>query len=39
VIAIVIATVFGTWLLWLAIKRGELVKPWWVRRRLERAST
>jgi hypothetical protein len=38
VIAIVIATVFGTWLLWLAIKRGELVKPWWVRRRLERAS-
>lgn len=33
VIAIVIATLFGVWLLWLAIKRGELVKPWWVRRR------
>src|SRR5947209_17875970 len=33
VIAIVIATVFGLWLLWLAIKRGELVQPRWVRRR------
>jgi len=33
VIAIVIATLFGLWLLWLAIRNGELVKPWWVRRR------
>ena len=32
-IAIVVATAFGCWLLWLAVKRGELVQPWWVRRR------
>ena len=36
-IAIVIATLFGLWLLWLAIRKGELVKPWWVRRRAEAA--
>jgi ABC-type amino acid transport system permease subunit len=33
IIAMVIATLFGIWLLWLAIRRGELVQPWWVRRR------
>jgi len=33
VIAIVVATAFGLWLLWLAIRKGELVQPWWVRRR------
>ena len=32
-IAIVVATLFGLWLLWLAIREGELVQPWWVRRR------
>lgn len=32
-IAIVLATAFGLWLLWLAIRRGELIKAWWVRRR------
>lgn len=32
-IAIVIATLFGLWLLWLAIRKGELVQPMWVRRR------
>ena len=32
-IAIVIATAFGLWLLWLAIRKGELVQPMWVRRR------
>ena len=32
-IAIVVATMFGLWLLWLAIRRGELVQPRWVRRR------
>ena len=26
-IAIVIATAFGLWLLWLAIRKGELVQP------------
>lgn len=33
-IAIVIATLFGLWLLRLAIKRGELIQPMWVRRRI-----
>jgi hypothetical protein len=32
-IAIVVATVFGLWLLWLAIRKGELMQPFWVRRR------
>jgi hypothetical protein len=35
-IAIVVATLFGLWLLWLAIRKGQLMKPWWVRRRLAR---
>jgi uncharacterized protein len=33
IIAIVVATIFGLWLLWLAIRKGELMQPWWVRRR------
>jgi membrane protease YdiL (CAAX protease family) len=33
VIAIVVATIFGLWLLWRAIQKGELVQPHWVRRR------
>jgi membrane protease YdiL (CAAX protease family) len=33
VIAMIIATLFGVWLLWLAIKRGELVNPMWSRPR------
>lgn len=33
VIAMVVATLFGLWLLWLAIKRGQLMQPRWVRRR------
>lgn len=37
VIAIVVATLFGLWLLWMAIKKGELVQPRWARRRLQRA--
>ena len=32
-IAIIIATAFGLWLLYLAIRKGELMQPWWVRRR------
>lgn len=32
-IAIVIATAFGLYLLWLAIRKGELVQPMWVRPR------
>jgi len=31
VIAIVVATLFGLWLLWRAIQRGELKRPIWVR--------
>ena len=31
--AIVPATLFGVWLLWLAIRKGELMAPRWVRRR------
>jgi membrane protease YdiL (CAAX protease family) len=37
-IAMVIATLFGLWLLWLAIRKGELMQSWWVRRRALRAS-
>ena len=33
-IAIAVATLFGLWLLWLAIQRGEVIQPRWVRRRL-----
>jgi hypothetical protein len=32
-IAIVVATLFGLTLLWLAIRKGEIVQPRWVRRR------
>lgn len=39
VIAMVVAMLFGLALLWLAIRRGELVKPWWVRRRLGAQSS
>jgi membrane protease YdiL (CAAX protease family) len=33
IITIIVATLFGLWLLWLAIRKGEVVQPWWVRRR------
>jgi membrane protease YdiL (CAAX protease family) len=33
VIAMTVATLFGLWLLWLAIKRGNVVQSWWVTRR------
>jgi membrane protease YdiL (CAAX protease family) len=32
-ICIVVATLFGLWLLWLAIRKGELVSPMWVSSR------
>lgn len=38
IIAIVVATLFGLWLLWLAIRKGELVQPWWVRRHVDRPT-
>jgi membrane protease YdiL (CAAX protease family) len=34
-IAISVATAAGVWLVVLAVRQGQLVKPWWVRRRLE----
>jgi len=37
-IAIVVATIFGLCLLWLAIRRGEAVKPRWVRAPRQLAS-
>jgi membrane protease YdiL (CAAX protease family) len=36
VITIVVATAFGVWMLMRAIRAGELIKPWWVRRRIAR---
>jgi membrane protease YdiL (CAAX protease family) len=36
VIALVLATAVGLWFLVRAIRAGELVRPWWVRRRLAR---
>jgi hypothetical protein len=38
VIALVIATAAGVWLVRLAVRRGALVRPWWVRRRLGHAD-
>jgi hypothetical protein len=38
IILIVMATILGFWLLWLAIRRGQLMKPWWVRRRALNAA-
>jgi membrane protease YdiL (CAAX protease family) len=35
-IALVLATAVGLWFLVRAIRQGELVRPWWVRRRLGR---
>ena len=37
-IAVVVATAAGVWLVALAVRRGEVVKPWWVRRRALIAS-
>ncbi|MCY7339830.1 MAG: CPBP family intramembrane metalloprotease [Sphingomonas bacterium] len=33
-IAMVLATAAGVWLVVLAVRRGHVVRPWWVRRRL-----
>ena len=38
-IAIIVATLFGLALLWLAVKKGELMQPLWVRRRLSATQT
>ncbi|HEY7007276.1 MAG TPA: CPBP family intramembrane glutamic endopeptidase, partial [Sphingomicrobium sp.] len=33
VLALLVATAAGVWIVWTAVKRGELVQPRWVRRR------
>lgn len=33
VLALVVATAAGIWLVVLAVRRGELMQPWWVRKR------
>lgn len=33
VIALVVAGGFGVWLIWRAARKGEVMAPWWVRRR------
>jgi hypothetical protein len=39
IIAIVVATLFGLWLLWMAIKQGELMQPRWIRRKISASQT
>ena len=38
IIALTIATAAGVWLVYLTIRKGQLVQPWWVRRRALRAN-
>ena len=38
VIALAVASLAGLWLVWLAVQRGHIERPWWVRRRLERSQ-
>jgi hypothetical protein len=38
VIALVIATAAGVWFVWRAVARGQLMQPWWVRRREQLAA-
>lgn len=38
VIALVVAGGFGVWLVWRAAAAGEVMQPWWVRRRLAAAA-
>lgn len=37
VIAMILATAAGVWLVIRAVRADELVRPWWIRRRLERS--
>ena len=38
IIAIAVCAAAGIWFLWLAFRRGEVVQPWWARRRRLNAS-
>lgn len=37
VIALVVGGVAGAWMVWRAVRAGEVMQPWWVRRRLAAA--
>lgn len=37
VIGFAVASVVGVWLVALAVRRGHIIRPWWLRRRSERA--
>jgi membrane protease YdiL (CAAX protease family) len=39
VLALLVATGAGLWLIWLAVKRGQVVQPWWVRRPLAESES
>jgi hypothetical protein len=39
VLTLIVATVAGAWIVWLAVRRGRLVHPRWVRRRLSASPT
>jgi hypothetical protein len=39
IITLVVASAAGIWIIFLAVRSGELVKPWWVRRRLSASPT
>lgn len=38
VIALALATPLGVWFVYRAVRKGHLVRPWWVRRRLTRRA-
>lgn len=38
VIGFAVATVVGVWLVVQAVRRGHIIRPWWVRRRLAREA-
>lgn len=37
-LALLVATVAGIYLVWRAIGEGQLIQPWWIRRRLARSE-
>jgi uncharacterized protein len=39
VVALVVATGVGAWIVVLAARRGHVVRPWWVRRRIARDAS
>ncbi|HVU30433.1 MAG TPA: type II CAAX endopeptidase family protein [Sphingomicrobium sp.] len=39
ILALFVATAVGIWIVWLAVRRGELVQPRWSRRRISASPT